>query len=284
MKRIRPSLDRFVYSLLLTLLLASAASAGADDATPVAADASLSKDQGIADTADSKRETSEAKEAAAGEKKEGAGALLIELFKKEENITNSLGMVMVWVQDGYRVGQYEVTQSQYQGVMNDNPGKFPGPQHPVENVTLEEAMQFCKKLTEKEIEEGKMPKGYSYSIPSEHQWEYYVDEADLKDSVTGYYGDRLNTENVGIFPPNKFGLYDTRGNVWDLCDDNVARGGSFRCNGDWVFINFRYVLTPGQRYDDIGFRVVIQGEAQPGEPAPPSNCLMRSAIDPCCPC
>ena len=269
-KRIRPPPDRFALalSLLLTLLLASALPGAAADATPAGAKTAQPKAEGKADAAGSQQETGKAKNAATDEKKEDAEMLLIELFKKEESITNSLGMVMVWVPAGYRIGQHEVSQLQYQEIMKDNPSKFPGPQHPVENVALEEAMQFCKQLTEKESQEGKIPKGYYYSVPSEQQWEYYVDEADLKDSVTGYYGDRQSTENVGIFPPNKFGLYDTRGNVWDLCDNNVGRGGSFRSNEDWVFLKFRYVVAPGQRYDDIGFRIVLQGEAQRGEQAP----------------
>src|SRR5262245_37041696 len=41
-------------------------------------------------------------------------AELAELFKKEESVTNTLGMVMVWVPKGFRVGQLEVTQEQFE--------------------------------------------------------------------------------------------------------------------------------------------------------------------------
>lgn len=201
---------------------------------------------------------------AAAETAESKQAELVKLFKKEESTTNSLGTVMVWIPKGYRVAQYEITQAQYGQVMGENPSKFPGSQLPVDSVTLGEAVQFCKKLTDKEVADHKLPKGYYYSLPSEDQWEFYVDSADLKNAVTSYYGDRKNPENAGIFPPNKFGLYDTRGSVWDLCENNMARGGSWRSYDDYVFIDFRFALNPGQRYDDMGFRIILQGSAQPG--------------------
>jgi formylglycine-generating enzyme required for sulfatase activity len=195
---------------------------------------------------------------------------LIKIFETEESITNSLGMVMVWLSPGYRAAQYEVTQAQYQQVMENNPSKFQNPQYPVDSITVEEASQLCKKLTEKEIAGAKLPKGYYYSLPSEAQWEFYVDEADLRQSITSYFGDRNNPESVGLHPPNNLGLYDTRGSVWDLCDSNVGRGGSWRSYEDYVFIQFRYVLTPGQRYEDIGFRLLLQGKAEVVPPkAPP---------------
>ena len=208
-------------------------------------------------------------QAAAAEKAKQQEAELIKLFAKEEDTTNSLGTVMVWVKGakGFRVAQYEITQAQYSQVMGTNPSKFPGPQYPVDSVTLDEATQFCKKLTDKEVADRKLPKGYYYSLPTEDQWESYVDDASLKNAVTSYYGDRKNPEAVGIFPPNKLGLYDTRGSVWDLCDNNMARGGSWRSYDDYVFVQFRFALTSGQRYDDIGFRIILQGSAQPAAPA-----------------
>ena len=184
-------------------------------------------------------------------------AKLLAMFKKEESITNTLGMVMVWVPKGYRVSRYEATQRDFEQIMKQNPAKFKGDFRPVENVTLDEAREFCKKLTEKEQAEGKLPKTFSYALPSEEQWEYYVDEAALKDAITSYLGDRRNTENVGGLGPNQFGLYDVRGNVWEWCSTPVARGGSWRTFEDWLAISFRYVAAPDTRYDDIGFRCVL---------------------------
>jgi len=180
------------------------------------------------------------------------------MFKKESDITNSLGMVMVWIKGDYRVGKYEVTQSQFEELTGSNPSKFSGPSHPVESVTWNEALEFCQQLTEKEQKAGKLPKAYFYSLPTEKQWEHYVDNAKLTDAITSNFGDRRKTEDVGGLGPNDFGLYDTRGNVWEWCTDNVARGGSWMSYGDYIYTWFRYVGDPQQRYPDIGFRIVLQ--------------------------
>jgi len=252
-KRTKLLIARLIISILSLSALSVSTTLGDDTRAGAAAPKPVNA------TTEPKKEAPESKKQSAEPAKEDAEAKLLKLFQEEKPITNSLGTVMVWLPAGYRVAQYEVTQAQYQQIMKDNPSKFPGLQYPVDSVTLSEASQFCKKLTDGEIEDHKLPKGYSYSLPSEQQWEYYVDEADLKQAVTSYYGDRKNPESVGLFPPNQFELYDTRGNVWDLCNDNVARGGSWRSYDDYVFIPFRYVAEPDKRYDDIGFRVVLQG-------------------------
>jgi len=184
-------------------------------------------------------------------------AKLLAIFKAEKPITNSLGMIMIWVPQHYRVSRYEVTQREFEQVMKTNPSKFQADSHPVENVTWEEAAEFCKKLTQKEQADGKLPDTFYYALPSEEQWDFYVDEATVNDAITSYLGDRKNPENVGGLGPNKFGLYDVRGNVWEWCSSPVARGGSWRTFEDWLAISFRFVGAPGTRYDDVGFRCVL---------------------------
>ena len=208
---------------------------------------------------------SEAKQAAAEPKKEAAAqsaqedskAKLLATFKADKSITNSLGMVMVWLEKGYRVSRYEVTQHDFEQIMKTNPSKFKGDSRPVENVTWEEAAEFCKKLSAKEQADGKLPGTFYYALPTEAQWDDYVDDAALKDAITSALGDRKNTENVGGLGPNKFGLYDVRGNVWEWCSSPVARGGSWRTFEDWLAIGFHYAAAPGTRYDDVGFRCVL---------------------------
>jgi len=249
---------KFPYARLacVILLLAGwlALPAGADDTK---ADAGAPKPADKA-AADAKKEGAKPEKAEAA--KEDAQAKLLAMFKEEKPITNTLGMVMVWVPKGYRVSRYEVTQQDFEAVMKTNPSRFKGASRPVENVTWEEAGEFCKKLTDKELAEGKLPKTFRYELPSEEQWDYYADEATLKDAITSQLGDRRNTENVGGLGPNKFGLYDVRGNVWEFCSSPVARGGSWRTFEDWLAISFRFVVTPGARYDDIGFRCVLTGQ------------------------
>lgn len=220
---------------------------------------------GQSPTATSQGDTAIARDQAAEAEGDALQAELLERFKDPEPITNMLGMVMVWLPGGYRASEYEVTQAQYETIMGENPSAFKDPALAVNNVTLSEARQFCMDLAVKEIDTGKLPLGYWYSLPSEEQWEYYVADADLRQSVTAYYGDRHHPEKPGLFPPNRLGLYDTRGGVWDLCDNGVARGGSWYTYDDYVYLWFRFVTSTNQRYNDLGFRIVLQ----PGTAADP---------------
>ncbi len=184
---------------------------------------------------------------------------LAELFAKEESITNTLGMVMVWLPDAkYRVAQFEVTQAWYETVMGANPSKFSGATRPVENVSCLEAAEFCRKLTEKEQSEAKLPKNFAYQLPTEAEWELYVNETPLNTAIVSLIGDRPWTENVGLLPPNKLGLHDVRGNVWEWCANAVARGGSYQSHEDYLGIGFRFAGTPDLKMEDIGFRVLLK--------------------------
>jgi len=130
------------------------------------------------------------------------------------------------------MGKYPVTQAQWQAVMGNNPSRFKGANRPVEKVSWNDATEFCQKLSQ--------ITGKKYSLPSESQWEYacragtttpfYFGETitselanynasdyPYADAPTGKY--RKETTDVGIFPPNAFGLYDMHGNVWEWCQD-----------------------------------------------------------------
>jgi formylglycine-generating enzyme required for sulfatase activity len=73
---------------------------------------------------------------------------------------------------GYWLGKYEVTQAQWQALMGNNPSRRKGWGLPVENVSWNDAMEFCKRLTEAERLAGLLPEGYQYTLPTEAQWEY----------------------------------------------------------------------------------------------------------------
>jgi len=129
------------------------------------------------------------------------------------------------------MGKYAVTQGQWEAVMGNNPSRFKGASRPVERVSWHDATKFCQKLSQ--------ITGKKYSLPSESQWEYacragtttpfyfgetitselvnYRASSTYADAPEGIY--RKETTNVGIFPPNAFGLYDMHGNVWEWCAD-----------------------------------------------------------------
>jgi hypothetical protein len=254
--------DHFNMPPELTVLIFVLAAVLAWTAAADGANAGLAlPTSGQSPTATSQGDATIAEKQAAEAEGDALQAKLLERFKNPEPITNTLGMVMVWLPAGYRASQYEVTQAQYETIMGENPSAFKEPELAVNNVTLSEARQFCMDLTTKERDARKLPVGYRYSLPSEEQWEYYVADADLRQSVTAYYGDRYHPEKPGLFPPNRLGLYNTRGGVWDLCDNGVARGGSWYSYDDYVYLWFRFVTSPNQRYNDLGFRVVLQPDA-----------------------
>ena len=142
---------------------------------------------------------------------------------------------------GFWMAKYEVTQLQWESVMGNNPSRFKdlGPKAPVENVSWEDAMEFCRRLNDRERAAGRLPDGYEYGLPTEAQWEYAcragsltafnfgstIDDKkaniDASASDTGWAreGFRGKTTPVGSFAPNAWGLYDMHGNVWEWCLD-----------------------------------------------------------------
>ena len=70
----------------------------------------------------------------------------------------------VTITEPFYMGIYTVTQDQYQQVMRTNPSDFKGGNNSVENVSWDDAMEFCKKLSQKT--------GKRVRLPTEAQWEY----------------------------------------------------------------------------------------------------------------
>jgi formylglycine-generating enzyme required for sulfatase activity len=129
------------------------------------------------------------------------------------------------------MGVYVVTQAQYKAVMGVNPSYFKGENNPVEWVSWNDAVEFCKKLSAKT--------GQTVRLPTEAEWEYAcragtttpfntgetisTDQANYDGNYTygsGRKGEyRGKTVAVGSFAANGFGLYDMHGNVWEWCQD-----------------------------------------------------------------
>jgi eukaryotic-like serine/threonine-protein kinase len=140
----------------------------------------------------------------------------------------------------FYMGKYVVTQAQWQAVaklpqvkqgLEANPSRFKGANLPVEQVSWDDAVEFCARLSQL--------KGRTYRLPSEAEWEYacragtdtpfYFGET-LTEDVANYNANyayangpkgkyRAKTTDVDVFPPNGFGLYDMHGNVWEWCAD-----------------------------------------------------------------
>ncbi len=192
----------------------------------------------------------------------------------------------VTLSKGYWLGSTEVTQGQWESVMGNNPSNFKGSDLPVDTVSWEDAMSFCRKLTERERSAGRLPAEMAYTLPSEAQWEYacragtsgaYAGDLDAMGWYSSNSGDR--THPVGTKCANAWGLYDMHGNVWEWCSDwygaypsgsvvdpsgassgsnRVFRGGGFRGNA-WICSSAnRNSGSPGSRDHFLGFRLALR--------------------------
>jgi tetratricopeptide (TPR) repeat protein len=201
--------------------------------------------------------------------------------KPAKNFRNSLGRMMMWIPSlRIWVCETEVTQKEFMSLMGSNPSQNKGSiDLPVDSVTAPEAMDFCGRLTKKEISKRQLQPGYSYTLPTDSQWSVYVDNANLRDAVTSESEPRYGPEKVKTLLPNEFGLYDTRGNVWEwtqtpYSDDlnfpdirarykrldphgQVLRGGSWSSQGDLLKTTTRSSNSPTLRDPTNGFRIIL---------------------------
>jgi formylglycine-generating enzyme required for sulfatase activity len=114
---------------------------------------------------------------------------------------------------GFYLGKYEVTQAQWEKVMGSNPSHFKGATLLVEKVSWDEAIKFCEKLTQTEKAAGRLPKGHTYTLPTEAQWEYACRAGtttaySFGDSITpkqANYDVVVKTTEVGTYPANAWG-------------------------------------------------------------------------------
>ena len=97
-------------------------------------------------------------------------------------------------------------------------------------VSWEDAMEFCRKLTEYEQEAGELPEEHVYTLPTEAQWEYAC-RAGTESEHAGtlaemaWYGQGMEkgtAHAVGQKQPNAWGFYDMYGNVREWCQDWYA--------------------------------------------------------------
>lgn len=177
------------------------------------------------------------------------------------------------------MGKYEVTQAQYRSVMGSNPSNFNGDNLPVENISWDDAVEFCRKLS--------LITGKQYRLPTEAEWEYACRAGTTGDytgsiNVMGWYGKNSNsrTHPVGMKQANAWGLYDMHGNLWEMCADRyhdsyngapadgsawlsggdsrlrILRGGSWRIDVSYLRSAHRAKPSPEYSSDDYGFRVV----------------------------
>jgi formylglycine-generating enzyme required for sulfatase activity len=201
----------------------------------------------------------------------------------------------------FYLGVTEVTQAEYQRVMGECPSAFWGDDNlPVEQVSWYEAIAFCNRLSEQEdlpqyydvqCPTVTMRGGTGCRLPTEAEWEYACragstaaycfgdNAAQLGDYASFMKNSGKTTHPVKQKRPNRWGLYDMHGNVWEWCWDwydkyptepqanptgpaeqprealRVTRGGSWWNMDNCCRSAFRNALEPGNRRQNLGFRV-----------------------------
>ena len=186
----------------------------------------------------------------------------------------------VTISEGFWLFGTPCTQALWESVMGENPSRFVDPLRPVENVNWEDCHRFIKRMA--------ADYGVRLSLPTEAQWEYAC-----RAGTTGAYGgtgdvDEMGwydgnshetTHRVGGRSPNRWGLYDMHGNVWEWCEDvwhdsyegapgdgrawttgsnehwRVLRGGSWGSVPRYLRSASRNGYWPGLRCNLDGFRV-----------------------------
>ena len=185
---------------------------------------------------------------------------------------------------GFSLGRREVTQAQWRAVMGkDEARRFSGCEEcPVVNVSWIDIKNFIRKLETKT--------GKSFRLPTEAEWEYAARGGKNGGAYIYSGGDVLSAvaqngvvklQPVGMKRPNKLGLYDMSGNVWEWCSDwygpyissaqsnpkgpssamanaagRVIRGGSWNTSATSCRVSERNFKRESDYSDTIGFRLV----------------------------
>jgi len=185
-----------------------------------------------------------------------------------KNFISASGIVMVWIQDGgFWAAKYPMEQNQFEIVAGGaaNPSTFRRPNRPVDTITWEAATGFCDKLNDFETKAGLVPSGYHYSLPTESQWALFSADADIDLAALSRTSTLVSTQDVGYSEPNKYGLFDTLGNVWEWCldpaddkGDHTLRGGCWLSSAEhFPSADTRSIVAPKYADKFIGFRVVL---------------------------
>jgi formylglycine-generating enzyme len=186
----------------------------------------------------------------------------------------------------FYLDRHPVTQQMYEEVMGINPSKHKGQRNPVERTQWTDAVRFCNKCSELE---GLTPcynletwecnyDANGYRLPTEAEWEYACraggagkycfgdSEAELPKYAWFKPLSQGKPRPVGQKLPNRFGLVEMHGNVWQWCNDwygeiyadspredprgpatgtmRVLRGGAWDCTAEKLRSAYRHKEFP----------------------------------------
>ncbi len=183
------------------------------------------------------------------------------------------------------ISKYEITQTQWTALMNNNPALLYGPNHPIENVSWNDCQAFIQRLNQLGI--GR------FRLPTEAEWEYscragtktrfYWGKDPNEKQIDQYaWHSTTETHEVGQKSPNPWGLHDMSGNVWEFCMDSysvdfyansprvnpvnqnasnpnkVVRSGSYSNAPDFLRSATRGLTSALSSDSSTGFRIVAE--------------------------
>jgi formylglycine-generating enzyme required for sulfatase activity len=219
------------------------------------------------------------------------------VFEQPHSV-ESLKMEFVWIESIQSwVGRYEVSNAQYtkfkagHNVRRVNSRySLLSPEQPVVNVSYEDALAYAAWINDMESEEGRLPPGWEYKLPTGEQWEIFAtcgkpgrlypwgktwppphgNVGDKTSAMGNGFADYSDNEpvtcDVRQAGANEWGLVGTFGNAAEWVDEwygqsqrkRVFRGGSWRTmSKDSLQTQFRGKNAPSYAGDDIGFRLVL---------------------------
>lgn len=234
---------------------------------------------------------------------------LIKIPAGTHEVTDQITSLKVRVSvSEFLIGATEVTQREYEEITAANPSVYKGSSRPVENVSWWDAIRYCNLRSAKDrvpscydLTTGRRdPACTGYRLPTEAEWilaagprsadQQLGESANLGSSSTKAMSVleaalKKGTVPVRSFPPNTFGLYDMRGNVWEWCGDyfdsvtspdavrdpagpasgvaRVIHGGSFASTTSRWSRDYRSSMNADDRSRYTGFRIARSLEQKP---------------------
>lgn len=208
----------------------------------------------------------------------------------------------VTITSGFWIGKYELTKKQWVAIMESTPWSGKGQVSKDDNspavfVSWTDVRLFINKLN-RLFEDKTSQKDKEFRLPTEAEWEYacragtttpfhtggLISTTQANYDGRGTYGSgqkgvyRRKTSPVGSFGPNRWGLYDMHGNVFEWCqnfyslypdgsvtdpagpltgEERVLRGGDWNNPPANCRSGHRYKKLPYSRNTGVGFRVVL---------------------------